>query len=81
MSLPRHLGPPDPGSGRGPFGEKGFRGALIGCAVLVVAGLPLVVATGGTPRSIGTVLLALGVLGRRAQGEWAREVGLPAACS
>jgi hypothetical protein len=63
VSLPRHLGPPDPGSGRGPFGEKAFRGALIVCAVLVVIGLPLVVATGGTARAIGTVLLALGVLG------------------
>jgi hypothetical protein len=63
VSLPRHLGAPDPGSGRGPFGEKAFRGALAGCAVLVVVGLPLVVATGGTSRAIGTVLLALGVLG------------------
>ena len=63
MSLPRHLAPPDPGSGRGPFGEKAFRGALIGCAVLVVAGVPLVVATGGTSRAIGTVLLTLGALG------------------
>jgi hypothetical protein len=31
--------------------------------VPVVVGLPLVVATGGTSRAIGTVLLALGVLG------------------
>ena len=52
MSLPRHLGPADPGSGRGPFGEKAFRGALIGCAVLVVIGLPLVMAAGGTARAI-----------------------------
>ena len=63
MSLPRHVGPPDPGSGRGPFGERAFRGALAGCAVLVVIGLPLVLATGGTSRAIGTALLALGALG------------------
>jgi len=63
VSLSRHLGPPDPGSGRGPFGEKAFRGALVGCALLVVVGLPLMVATGGTSRAIGTVLLALGLLG------------------
>jgi hypothetical protein len=63
VSLPRHVGTPDPGSGRGPFGERAFRGALAGCALLVVIGVPLVLASGGTARAIGTALLALGALG------------------
>jgi len=62
MGLPRHL--PDGGraSGRGPFGEKAFRGALVGCGVLLAAGL-ITVLSGEGARSVGASLLVLGALG------------------
>jgi drug/metabolite transporter (DMT)-like permease len=63
MGLPRQLPPGDPGSGYGPFGDKAFKGALIGCVVLVVLGVVLVVLGGDAPSAVGTAFVALGVLG------------------
>jgi len=63
MGLPRHLGSGGPGSGHGPFGDKAFKAALVGCVVLVVTGLLMVLVGGDTPRSVGASFLALGVLG------------------
>jgi len=63
MGLPRHLPPETSGSGHGPFGDTAFKGALIGCVVLVIVGL-LMMFLGGEPvRSVGTSFLVLGVLG------------------
>ncbi len=59
--------PPQPpqsrGPGHGPFGEKAFRGALVGCVVLVVVGLLLVLLADGAVASVGISLLALSALG------------------
>lgn len=63
MALPRHLGSGGSGSGRGPFGEKAFKGALIGCGALVVIGLLLVLLGGAASTALGASFLALGVLG------------------
>ena len=63
MGLPRQLPPPDSGSGHGPFGEKAFKGALIGCGVLIVLGALMVLLGGDAPRAVGTAFVALGVLG------------------
>jgi hypothetical protein len=63
MGLPRHLGPGDSGSGHGPFGEKAFKGALIGCVVLVAIGAVMVLVGGDAPASVGTAFIVLGVLG------------------
>ena len=63
MGLPRHLSAGKGSSGRGPFGEKAFRGALIGCVVFVIVGLVLVPLGGDAARPVGTSLLVLGLLG------------------
>ena len=63
MSLPRHMPPGKSGSGHGPFGEKAFKGALIGCVVLVFIAAIMLVVGGETATSIGTAFLVLGVLG------------------
>jgi hypothetical protein len=63
VSLPRHLPPGSPGSGHGPFGEKAFKAALVGCGVVVVIGLLMVVLGGDAARSVGTSFLVVGVLG------------------
>lgn len=63
MGLPRHLGSGGSDSGRGPFGEKAFRGALIGCVALVIGGLSLVVLGGGASTALGASFLALGIVG------------------
>jgi hypothetical protein len=63
MGLPRHLPPGDSGSGRGPFGEKAFRAALAGCAVLVAVGVLMMVVGGESTRSVGTSFVVLGGLG------------------
>jgi hypothetical protein len=63
VGLPRHLRPEQPGSGHGPFGDKAFKGALIGCVVLMIIGLLMVLFGGEAPRSVGTSFLVLGVLG------------------
>jgi hypothetical protein len=63
MGLPRHLPPETSGSGHGPFGDKAFKGALIGCAVLAIAGLLMMLLGGEAPSAVGTSFLVLGVLG------------------
>jgi hypothetical protein len=63
MGLPRHVPPPGSGSGHGPFGEKAFRGALAGCAVLLVIGVLMVVLGGDAPRSVGASFIVLALLG------------------
>jgi hypothetical protein len=62
MGLPRHIPPGASSSGRGPFGEKAFRGALIGCVALVLVGA-LMVLLGGDAAAVGTAFIVLGVLG------------------
>ena len=63
MAMPPPLPPRKSGSGHGPFGAKAFNGALIGCGVLVVMGLPMVLASSGPVLSLGASFLAMGVLG------------------
>jgi hypothetical protein len=63
MGLPGHLQPREPGKGRGPFGEKGFRAGLIGCAALVAIGLLMMLLGGEDTRSVGISLLVLGAFG------------------
>ena len=63
MGLPRHVPSESSGSGHGPFGEKAFRGTLIGCVVLVIVGLLMVLLGGEAPRGVGASFLVLGVLG------------------
>jgi hypothetical protein len=63
MGLPRQLPPGDSGSGHGPFGEKAFNGALIGCIVLIVIGAVMVVVGGDAPAAVGTAFIVLGGLG------------------
>jgi hypothetical protein len=63
MALPRQLPPGDSGSGHGPFGEKAFKGALIGCVVLLIIGAAMVLVGGDAPGAVGTAFIVLGVLG------------------
>jgi drug/metabolite transporter (DMT)-like permease len=63
MGLPRQLAPGDSGSGHGPFGEKAFKGALIGCVVLIVIGALMIVLGGDAPSAIGTAFIVLAVVG------------------
>jgi hypothetical protein len=63
MGLPRQFPPADSGSGHGPFGDKAFKAALIGCVVLVVLGLMLTLLGGGAASSVGTSFIVLGALG------------------
>jgi len=63
MGLPRHLPSGDSGSGHGPFGEKAFNGALVGCVVLVIIGGLMVLLGGEAPTAVGTAFVVLGVLG------------------
>jgi hypothetical protein len=63
MALPRQLPPGDAGSGHGPFGEKAFKGALIGCVVLVVIGALMLLLGGDAPTAVGSAFIVLGVLG------------------
>jgi hypothetical protein len=63
MGLPRHLPPGDSGSGHGPFGEKAFKAALIGCVVVVLVGSLMLLLGGGAVKSVGTSLTVLGGLG------------------
>jgi hypothetical protein len=70
MGLPRQLPPSDSGSGHGPFGAKAFRGAVVGCAAVVIIGLLMVLLGGDAPRSVGVslIVLALVALGTAAAG-------------
>ena len=63
MGLPRHLPSDAAGSGHGPFGDKAFKGALVGCVVLALIGLVMVLVGGDAPRSVGAAFVALGALG------------------
>jgi hypothetical protein len=63
MGLPRQLPSGGRSSGHGPFGDKAFKGALIGCVVLVIAGLAMMLWGGDAPRSVGTSFVVLGVVG------------------
>jgi hypothetical protein len=63
VGLPRHLGSRGSDSGRGPFGEKAFRGAVIGCVVLLIGGLSLVMLGGAAATALGASFLALGAVG------------------
>jgi hypothetical protein len=63
MGLPRHLMTGDSGSGYGPFGDKAFKGALIGCGVLVVVGAVMALLGGEAIAAVGFTFIALGVLG------------------
>jgi hypothetical protein len=68
VGLPRHLPPGDSGSGHGPFGEKAFKAALIGCAVLLAVGLLMVAIGGEAARSVGASFLVLATLGLLSAG-------------
>ena len=63
MGLPRQLPPEGAGSGHGPFGEKAFKGALIGCVVLVIGGLAMLLLGGEAVASVGTSFIVLGCVG------------------
>lgn len=63
MGLPPHLAPGDSGSGHGPFGEKAFKAALIGCVLLIVVGTLMVLLGGDAPASVGTAFIVLAVVG------------------
>jgi hypothetical protein len=63
MGLPRQVPPGGSGSGHGPFGEKAFKGALLGCAVILVIGVLMVLLGGDAPRSVGASFIVLALLG------------------
>jgi len=63
MGLPRQLPSGGSSSGHGPFGEKAFTYALVGCVVLVLVGLVMVLLGGSAPTSVGLAFLVLGMLG------------------
>jgi hypothetical protein len=63
MGLPRHLPTGDSGSGHGPFGEKAFKAALIGCVAILVTGGLMVALGGDASRSVGASFIVLGALG------------------
>jgi len=63
VGLPRHLPPGNSRSGYGPFGEKAFKAALVGCVVVIAVGLLMVLLGGDAPRSVGASFVVLGVLG------------------
>jgi hypothetical protein len=63
VGLPRHLPSGDSRSGHGPFGEKAFKAALIGCVMLVVIGSFMVALGGDAPRSVGASFIVLATLG------------------
>jgi CDP-diglyceride synthetase len=48
---------------RRPTGDKGFKGAVIGCGVLVAAGLAMVLLTHTDVQAVGASFIALGALG------------------
>jgi drug/metabolite transporter (DMT)-like permease len=58
MALP----PPPPSGGHGPFGDKAFKSALVGCAALIVAGL-VMLGGGDATADVGTAFVVLGALG------------------
>jgi hypothetical protein len=46
-----------------PLGDKGFKGAVIGCGVLVLVGLSMVLLARADARAVGACFLVLGALG------------------
>ena len=63
MALPRHVPSGGSGRGHGPFGDKAFKGALIACVVLIVAGVAMVATGGEAARGVGTALIVVCGLG------------------
>jgi hypothetical protein len=63
MVLPPHPTSLGSGEGRGPFGQRAFIAALVGCGVLVALGLLLVLVGSPPLVSVGASFLALGGLG------------------
>jgi hypothetical protein len=63
MGLPRQLPPGGSSSGRGPFGDKAFKFALIACVVLLILGLAMALVGGAAARSVGAAFVVLGGLG------------------
>jgi CDP-diglyceride synthetase len=55
--------PPRHSPAAGPFGEKAFRGALLGCVVSVLAGALMMLLGREAARAAGTALLVLGIVG------------------
>ena len=63
MGLPLHPSPGGSGHGHGPFGEKAFKGALVACVVLVVAGVGMLAIGGRAVRGVGTALIVICLVG------------------
>jgi hypothetical protein len=55
-------------SGHGPFGEKAFKAALIGCVVLLVTGGLMLGLGGDASRSVGASFIVLATLGLASAG-------------
>src|SRR5204862_2352568 len=64
---PMPLPPPSSGARHGPFGEKAFKAALIGCVVLIFGGFAML-GGGEDVAGIGTAFLVLGTLGLTTSG-------------
>jgi hypothetical protein len=62
MGLAPHSSAGGSGSGHGPFGEKAFKGALIVCALLIVAGVAMLATGGRAVRGAGTALVVICVV-------------------
>jgi hypothetical protein len=63
MGLPPHPSAEGSGHGHGPFGEKAFKGALVACVVLVVAGVGMLAIGGRAVRGVGTALIVICLVG------------------
>jgi hypothetical protein len=61
--MPRQLPSGQSGSGHGPFCDKAFKGALIGCGALLIVGLIMVLLGGDAAGAVGASFLVLGTLG------------------
>jgi hypothetical protein len=61
MALPPQLRSGGPGAepGHGPFGDKAFKAALIGCVVLIVAGVAMLASGSDAVRGVGTAFIVL----------------------
>ena len=59
MGLQGHFPRGGANPGHGPFGEKAFKGALIGCAVLIAAGVVMLAAGGDDVRGAGIALIVV----------------------
>ena len=61
MGMPPHSS--SGGHGHGPFGDKAFKGALVACVVLVVAGVGMLAVGGQALRGVGTALIVICLVG------------------